>query len=164
MKRVMISHHPTLPPDEAPLFIIPRSLQQSLVLFLPRALVRMSAGMSVVGTWDTAIAPSETASLSQKNRRSRCFMRPWCSGFLATDTADILSMCRVEGVGKLYPNSQRRLRNQMICCPAVTAATNSASVVDSVTKPCSLLDQAIGPVPTFTTQPVVDLPLSGLPP
>ena len=140
MKRVMTSYHPTLPPDEASLFItIPRRFQDSFTLFLPNGLVRISAGISAVGTCTTEMCPSLTASLNQKNCRSKCFILPWCSGFFATDSADMLSMNRVEGAVNSWPNSESRLQSQMICCSAVTAATNSASVVDRVTRPCNLL-------------------------
>ena len=43
---VVISHHPTLPPDEAPHFIIPSIFLQVFTFSSDRALVRISAGMS----------------------------------------------------------------------------------------------------------------------
>src|ERR1700733_10105629 len=60
--------------------------------------------------------------------------------------------------------AKQYLRIQHISFPAATAATYSASIVDNVTIGCSLLDQQTAPDPIFTKYPVVDFPLSLLPP
>ena len=57
-----------------------------------KGFVSKSAGMESVRRCSGVIIPASTASRSQKNYKSRCFMRPWCLGFLATDSVDWLSM------------------------------------------------------------------------
>lgn len=75
----------------------PIDVRQRATCCTSNALVRMSAGMFSVPTNSGARSPALTWSLSQKKRKSRCFMRPWCSGFLATEMALWLSMLSTDG-------------------------------------------------------------------
>src|SRR5882757_278064 len=111
-----------------------------------------------------AIFPFSTSSYNQKYLISKCFIRPWCSGFLDTLRADWLSIKRVDAPVTRYPIFPRMPLIHLISLPASTAATNSALVVESVTNSCKLLLQPIAVPPMQVTYPPVDLPLSLLPP
>src|SRR6201992_1003076 len=124
----------------------------------------MSAAMSSVGTKLGLMTPDSTTSLSQYHLRSRCFILPWCSGFLDTEMADWLSMSKVGVEVGEYPSSPINCLIHNISLEASTAAIYSASVVDRATMVWSLLLQLTAPVPNLTKYPPVDLPLSVLPP
>ena len=121
-----------------------------------RAFVRISAGISSVGMCSILNTPFSTHSLSQCQRMSMCFILVWCSGFLATHTADLLSTYIVEGADMPYPTASKNWRTDTASWPAWHAATYSASVDKSATIGCSLLDHDIAPVPIFITIPEVD--------
>src|SRR3979490_15557 len=99
-------------------FSIPISFLHLSTLTRSSGLVSRSAAMSVVGMKRGLSVPPATSSRSQKKRKSRCFIRPWCSGFLATEIADWLSIRRIEGESNLYPSSPRNCRNQTTSFPA----------------------------------------------
>src|ERR1700733_15820668 len=68
------------PPNSVYLHIY---LSSSPIIFLPATtfclescLVSASAGISPVGRYETVMDPFSTASLSQKRRRSKCFILP----------------------------------------------------------------------------------------
>ena len=114
-------------------FCRPSRPMQISMLWRFRGLVKISAAWAVVGMWMGEMYPASTVSCSQWNQTSRCFIQPWCSGFFATVTAELLSMRRGNGEVILNPNSVKRFHIQMISFPASTAAIYSTSVVESET-------------------------------
>ena len=73
-------------------FSIPISFLHLSTLTRSSGLVSRSAAMSVVGMKRGLRVPLTTSSQSQKNHKLRCFIQLWCSGFLATEMADWLSI------------------------------------------------------------------------
>ena len=90
--------------------------------------VKMSAAMSSVATKARLIRPSWTASLSQNKQRERCFIFPWCSGFLLTAMVDWLSILSTDGPRDYVPKLPINWHIHRISLPASTAEMFSASV------------------------------------
>ena len=92
-----------------PLLPSPNIPQNSSTLGQASALVRMSAGWSLIGTNTGAMISLCITSWSQYQVRSYCFILPWCSGCLATEMALWLSTLSTEGPGAVNPISYRSI-------------------------------------------------------
>src|SRR5882672_8975760 len=146
------------------MLVSPIILENSSIFTLGNGFVRMSAGIRSIRVNVGDIIPCSTLLHNQNSLRLSCFIRPLCSGFLATWIVDWLSICRLDDVLFLKPISDNKFCIQQISFPASTAAEYSASVDDSAMIPCNLEDQLTAPVPIFRMYPPVDRPLSLHPP
>ena len=93
----------------------------------------------------SSIMPSLHKSLKKWNRTSMCLLLPWNTRFLDNLIVDILSQNITVVPGCFWLRISSIFLNQIAWHEHAAAATNSASVVESVTIGCFFEDQQIAP-------------------